>query len=185
MRTFWNGTENKIKPKRMSEVQARVKICEFDSTSWCHLRLILSLTDSATKWPISKCNSVIVTLNFLNISLVDKVLISFHINPYPNPREHTANYIQDGCTLWEQEMEISVVAVAELRLVTFGQIDVALQTRETLSKLGALFRHQFSKPLSPKLPFPAEMIHFGQRMNFPLSFYNSTPQWSSSFFLLT
>lgn len=79
-------------------------------------------------------------------------------------------------------MEISVVAVAELRLVTFSQIGVALQTREMLCKLGAVFHHQFSRPLSPKLPFPAEMIHFGQQMNFPLSFYNSTPQWSSSFF---
>lgn len=60
-------------------------------------------------------------------------------------------------------MEISVVAVAELRLVTFSQIGVALQTREMLCKLGALFHHQFSRPLSPKLPFPAEMIHFGQQ----------------------
>lgn len=39
---------------------------------------------------------------------------------------------------------------------------------EIPSKLGTLFHHQFPKPSFPKLPFPGEMIHLGQRIDFPL-----------------
>lgn len=51
--------------------------------------------------------------------------MSFFMEPASHPREHPVNYIQDGCTLGEQEMLISVFF--ELRLVMFSQIGVAIR----------------------------------------------------------
>lgn len=53
---------------------------------------------------------------------------------------------------------------------------------EIPSKLGTLFHHQFPKPSFPKLPFPGEMIHLSQRIDFPLICPQFHPSQSSSFF---
>ena len=88
-------------------------------------------------------------------------MISFYLKPTPQPQ-------RTSCELCPRRLQVVSTGNGNFgpRLVKFSQTGVAVG--KIPSKLGTLFHHQFPKPSFPKLPLPGEMIHLGQRIDFPL-----------------